>query len=321
MVGLLVVPAAVNVLAETIYNTNGFRYTLIDNNRVSVCGWDNRNNDPVIPNAISGRAVVDIANNAFADYTELNTVSLGRATNLERIGSFAFKGCTSLSGGLTLPANIKKIEAAAFQECASLSSVRIKAEITDVPEQMFYMCDSLSSVILNSTITSIGSYAFANCQSLKYLEIPQSVTSIANTAFQNDSITLGVYTDSYAHQYAVEKGIDYILLDAPTEPPTEPEPTEPEPTEPETTEPETQPGTEVTFLLGDADGDSFVTITDVTLIQRLLADMIEDSDGMIELRSSVDGDPLNVTHATKIQRFLADIEVLEPINTTVTRII
>ena len=76
----------------------------------------------------------------------------------------------------------------------------------------------------------------------------------------------------------------------------------------------------MTFLLGDADGDNEVTILDATKIQRVLASLETDDDGMVALRGSVDGEtPLNILHATKIQRFIADFTVAEPINTYVTR--
>ncbi len=49
--------------------------------------------------------------------------------------------------------------------------------------------------------------------------------------------------------------------------------------------------TDTNYLRGDADGDGVVTISDVTAIQRHLAD-------------------LDITDATKIQRFLAEFENL-----------
>ena len=75
---------------------------------------------------------------------------------------------------------------------------------------------------------------------------------------------------------------------------------------------------EVTFILGDADGDGFITVVDATKIQRVLVELDEDPDGMIALRAA-DGELLNITHATAIQRYLADYSVSKPIGTKVTR--
>ncbi len=317
----------VSAFADTIYDYYDLEYTIIDNSSVSIYGCSEDATDISVPAVINGRSVISIGNRAFLDNTVITSVDLSDAENLEVIGMFAFKGCSALNGNLVIPSFVQRIDTAAFQECSSLSSAVINASITEIPSQMFYKCDSLSSVTIPETVTSIGSYAFADCPNLTYIEIPASVESIAYSAFQHDDIKLGVYTDSAAHQYAVDRGITFDLLDAPvepTDPPTEPEteaPTDP-PTEPETEAP-TDPPTEpvvVTFLLGDADGDNEVTILDATKIQRVLASLETDDDGMVALRGSVDGEtPLNILHATKIQRFIADFTVAEPINTYVTR--
>ena len=305
----------VSAFADTIYDYYDLEYTIIDNSSVSIYGCSEDATDISVPAVINGRSVISIGNRAFLDNTVITSVDLSDAENLEVIGMFAFKGCSALNGNLVIPSFVQRIDTAAFQECSSLSSAVINASITEIPSQMFYKCDSLSSVTIPETVTSIGSYAFADCPNLTYIEIPASVESIAYSAFQHDDIKLGVYTDSAAHQYAVDRGITFDLLDAPVEP-TDP------PTEPETEAP-TDPPTEpvvVTFLLGDADGDNEVTILDATKIQRVLASLETDDDGMVALRGSVDGEtPLNILHATKIQRFIADFTVAEPINTYVTR--
>ena len=59
---------------------------------------------------------------------------------------------------------------------------------------------------------------------------------------------------------------------------------------------------------GDTDSDGEVTIIDATLIQRLLADLIEDTNGRINKYGNVDGDGLTIMDATAIQRFLAQID-------------
>lgn len=63
------------------------------------------------------------------------------------------------------------------------------------------------------------------------------------------------------------------------------------------------------YLFGDSNGDEFIDITDVSTIQRLLANMIEDEDGSIKLRGSITGEPLSIVDATYIQKYLADIPV------------
>lgn len=65
--------------------------------------------------------------------------------------------------------------------------------------------------------------------------------------------------------------------------------------------------TDTNYLRGDADGDGVVTISDVTAIQRHLADLKQLSGA--DLRAADVGcDGLDITDATKIQRYLAEFE-------------
>ena len=64
---------------------------------------------------------------------------------------------------------------------------------------------------------------------------------------------------------------------------------------------------QVKYLNGDADGDGYVTIIDVTVIQRFLVNAYHDADGMLKIRGDVDKNGLDITDATYIQRYLAQI--------------
>ena len=186
---------------------------------------------------------------------------------------------------------------------------------------LFRSCSDLESVVFNDNIITIDGYAFANCPKLNYVEIPSSVKNIDETAFDS-TISLGVYRDSFGLEFAEKKGISYVILDPePTEPPTEPEPTE-APTEAVTeapTEIPTESAQTVTFLLGDADGNGEVSIIDSTIIQRLMAKSVEDTDGMISLRGDIDDNGLSINDAALLGRYLARMSLDYPVNTIVTR--
>ena len=70
------------------------------------------------------------------------------------------------------------------------------------------------------------------------------------------------------------------------------------------------------YLRGDADGDGEVTIMDATVIQRRLVEL--PTPNFDERAADVDGDGLNITDATWIQRYLAEFENIHHINETVT---
>ena len=61
------------------------------------------------------------------------------------------------------------------------------------------------------------------------------------------------------------------------------------------------------YLIGDSDGNGVVDINDVTTVQRLLANKIKDKNGTITLRGSVTGEPLGISDATSVQKYLAFI--------------
>ena len=308
---VLIVCTSISIAnAETIYYYNGYMYTFINNEKVSIYGVQEEITNVIPPDTINGRYVVDIRNRAFMDNAEILSVDLSQLSSLDRIGSFAFMGCINLDGEVVIPDTVITMETAAFQGCTSLDSVVFNASTGIVPNQCFSGCASLSSVTLNDTVTEIGYYAFANCPNLSYIEIPTSVTSIAQSSFQNDTgITLGVYRNSYALEYAENNNINYVILD--------PEPTE-EPTQAPTAEP-TQPVTEAptqapVAILGDVDGDGSVSTIDATVMQRYLASVAYPA-GCNFTYGDVDGDGvISILDVTYIMRYLAGIDVPYPVN-------
>lgn len=296
IVVIIGISAVTTVFADTVYYYYGYLYSYIDNDRVSLCGWSGDTSELFVPGTINNRDVVDISNRAFQDNTNLTGIRFFQDSILERIGSFAFDGCTGISGEISFPRTLSLIETAAFQGCSSLERVVFNSPIDAIPNQCFNGCSSLSDVSLRDGLISIGYRAFADCPNLTYLQIPASVSSIADTAFQNDEITLGVYYNSYAHQYAMDNGIAYEILDPeniPTEPPTDP-PTEPEPEG---------------YLLGDTDDNDDVEVVDATWLQRYIALM---NIGVIEdtvMQGDVDGDgDPSIVDAAFIMRYCVGID-------------
>lgn len=277
-----------NAFAATIYYYFGYLYTNINNEKVSLYGVDDPDmNGLFVPATLNNKSLVDIRNNAFKNNTDFRYLEFAGATNLERIGSFAFSGCTAATGEVKIPANVTVVETAAFENCSSIESVVYNATSDSVPNQCFNGCTALSSVTLNSTVTSIGSYAFANCTNLTYLALSSNVTYIADSAFTNDNnLTLGVWFNSYAHTYAKSNNIPYRLLDE--------------------------------FRLGDVNLDGNVNINDVTAIQRHLASIEQLNDLQI-LAADVDRNGnLVINDATTIQLYIAGYTLPYPINQITT---
>ena len=65
--------------------------------------------------------------------------------------------------------------------------------------------------------------------------------------------------------------------------------------------------TETNYLRGDANGDGFATIYDVTALQRHLANLELLSENNLTA-ADIDVNGLDITDATNIQRYLAEYE-------------
>ena len=280
---VLVALTVTNAFAVTVYYYFGYLYTYIDNERVSLYGIDDPEMDGLfVPATLNGKSLVDIRNSAFKNNTDFRYLDFAGAVNLERIGSFAFSGCTTVAGEVKIPSNVTVIETAAFENCTSIETVVYEASCENVPNQCFNGCTALSSVSLSDSVNTIEDYAFANCPNLTYMVVPEYVTSIAATAFQNDSdLTLGVWYDSYAYTFAKNNSIPFVLLDE--------------------------------VMLGDADGDGVVNINDVTTIQRHVAEF-EVLEDLQAKAADVNGDgSITIEDATLVQQYLAEYEIDVPI--------
>lgn len=198
-------------------------------------------------------------------------------TPVVSIGSSAFSQNTTLTS-IKINEPIRNIDFYAFLNCSSLSKVTFPSTLQTMGLGVFYGCSSLIEADLGATeLTSIPKNAFRDCTSLTKVVIPKSVTSIGTDAFRNDSkVVIYCYKDSAAHKYAVEKNINFVLIDG-------------------------------YYVLGDADGDGEVTIMDATVVQKVLVFLIDDTDGSIAHRADIDGNGLEITDATRIQRYLAGL--------------
>ena len=99
------------------------------------------------------------------------------------IGNWAFEDCSSLTS-IKLPNSVTSIGYRAFCSCTSLTSIEIPNSVKSIDYEVFYFCESLTSVALPNSVTSIGGGAFEGCSGLTSIKIPNSVTSIGEYAFR-----------------------------------------------------------------------------------------------------------------------------------------
>lgn len=157
-------------------------------------------------------------------------------------------------------------------------------QINSISDSAFKDCDTLKSVTIPNSITSVGSYAFLNCNNLKSITIPSSVTDVGEYAFgfrkskytndylRTDGFTILGITGSVAEEYASEAGFEFVAIEE--------------------------------EIIGDVDGDGVLSVKDVTLIQKYLAELVMFTSDQIDI-ANVDGDTkVSIFDATFIQQLL-----------------
>ncbi|MQN81761.1 leucine-rich repeat protein [Prevotella copri] len=131
---------------------------------------------------IDNRSKKICANAFWSSFENKNILKSIGLSNIEYIGTEAFRGCVSLQD-ITIPSSVTYIGDEAFGGCESLQSVIIPNSVTSIRNRAFFWCQSLQSITIPNSVTSIGNRAFCWCKSLQSVTIPNSVTSIGDEAF------------------------------------------------------------------------------------------------------------------------------------------
>lgn len=187
--------------------------TYIINRRVSSKVPD----DLVIPKTCpKGRRVCGIGPSVFSFINNIESITLHEDISI--IGSYAFRGCTSLKSiDFGENSRLDTIESGAFLDCTSLTSIALPDSLKyiDGPTSgeifgesggvfisgAFSNCTNLHTVSFgqNSSLELIGSVTFYGCTSLKEIYIPKNVkainigtfygcTALGSVDFDNDSV-------------------------------------------------------------------------------------------------------------------------------------
>lgn len=159
-------------------------------------------------------SVTEIESEAFFGCVALTSVTV--PDGLQTIGSSAFSGCAALTS-IGIPGSITSIGNGAFAGCAGikeihitdfdkwcnvsfasnpmnngaklyingelLTTVELKAGITDVSKGILWGCESVETVIIPEGVTSIGMNAFRGCINLKSVSFPSTLKTVEQAAF------------------------------------------------------------------------------------------------------------------------------------------
>ena len=161
--------------------------------------------DVVIP-----EGVTTIGGTAFYHCEDLTSVTIPESVTT--IGEMAFIGCTHLAT-IRGAKGVETIADRAFKDCTSLTAVVLPARVTTLEFGAFKGCTSLTSVTVSEKVPAIGRETFSGCTSLASVMLPRAVGHIAEDAFAGcDALTLSVYRNSYAQNFAEAHAIPYVLL-------------------------------------------------------------------------------------------------------------
>ncbi len=170
---------------------------------------------------------------AFSNCSSLTSISISGSTKY--IGSYAFRGCSSLES-LTIPfvgssptattASASTVFGYIFGDTSYKGGVATKqvygigygdnktyyipsslkeVKVTggNMNSDAFYNCSSLTSIIIPDSVTTIPRSAFFNCSSLTSFTIPNSVTLIGANAFNGCSSLTSIFIpDSVTRIYS-----------------------------------------------------------------------------------------------------------------------
>lgn len=179
-------------------------------------------------------SVESIGKYSFLACYRLHTVNMSE--NVSLISDYAFWNCDALTD-FNWNSETKTIGKNAFQWCSNLKNFDFensvftqgsfsgvaaeklrfgldeKMENAEIPDESFMACESLDTVAIGDSVQSINSRAFADCKNLETAAIADSVTEIADDAFEGcEKLTIYCNEDSYAKNYAEEKGIKVSTL-------------------------------------------------------------------------------------------------------------
>ena len=163
-----------------------------DFGEITITGYNGTGGAVTIPATIDGMPVASIGDFAFAENSNVTSVTMG--SNVITIGNQAFSECTSLTG-VTIGSGVGMIGEYAFSYCPKLLSITVNAAnemYSSVSGVLFdkekfmilqYPGGKAGSYVIPTTVTDIASGSFEGCVGLTGITIPASINYIPDYTF------------------------------------------------------------------------------------------------------------------------------------------
>jgi len=177
--GSLVFPKTLTTIEQTAFSKcAGFTGTLVIPEKLTLFSPAN------VFNGCTGIESIEVAggNSAFAAFNGIlynktmskieyappglkkNNYSI--PSGPEEIGRGAFRDCTGLTGALTIPGGIVKIDGEAFMNCSGLDEISLPYDLVNIGRDAFKGCAGITKIVIPQYIYAIGAGAFADCTNL-----------------------------------------------------------------------------------------------------------------------------------------------------------
>ena len=120
--------------------------------------------------------------------TDIVIPSIYNGLPVTRIEANAFYNCNTLTS-IMIPNSITNIGMQAFLNCSSLTNIKMSNCITSIGTKAFEYCDLLTNITIPNSIITLEAYTFRSCNSLTSITFCENsqLTSIRNCAFSNCS--------------------------------------------------------------------------------------------------------------------------------------
>lgn len=118
---------------------------------------------------------------------EFDEKKLVIGNNTNKIGTYAFIGCTKLLD-VQIPDSVVELGNAAFQG-TNVENVRLSNNLTSIGIGMFSGCNKLQSINIPDNITEIQNGAFSSARALKSVNMSKNINKIGDGAFQGAALS------------------------------------------------------------------------------------------------------------------------------------
>ncbi len=144
--------------------------------------------------------VVDPGNSVYTSGNGNNCI-------IEKKGNTLIAGCKTT----IIPGSVTGIGSFAFRGCSGLTGIEIPGSVTSIGASAFYRCEGLTGIEIPGSVTSIGAGAFEYCEGLTGIEIPGSVTNIGRNPFSGCDGLTSIVVDSGNTIYTSGNGKNCII--------------------------------------------------------------------------------------------------------------